>query len=297
MLFDRTVAAKVSFVKFGAAACGLLALATTAGGDETARAAERSGVENDYARALRIAQRHVERKRNVQNALSPQSEVAAVANRPMRGAADAYARFRGSEYRVGDTWTVAAQQALPTAMRRTSEPGLLEPSLGPVVLFRYRVVALEPNLRLEITQAEQPGTAPADARVEKITIEVNAATEQVSKSYHFRGKQRPAKVSPEGIRSRVSPLELYPLDVPEILTAEISDAKEFPSVPPRLRDTATRLGASLSPPSREAKWMEQDDFFGRPVQLLWRPGDPWPAYLKNAQGLAVLLPTRGQEAR
>jgi len=75
--------------------------------------------------------------------------------------------------------------------------------------------------------------------------------------------------------------------VPDVFTARSDEAIGTPELPKGLRQVASRSGFRIDPSTTKA--FEQDDFFGRGVRILWKQGDPWPAYLKTPQGVSILL--------
>lgn len=231
-----------------------------------------------YLEALKIADQYVQRKK-------------AIANDPNALSSTVIRALLGRYYRVGDAWVVAAYQEYPTLMRRVDQPEMLEQKSGKVGLFRYEVTQVKtgaaPEVTLKVTQLNQSGIAPVDAGIEYLTLKMNDKLKQGEKAYKVRGAQLETAVSPDGIRSRITDLELFPLDVPEVELDLRQDVRELPRLPAALQKVAQDAG--FRPDVARSGWFEQDDFFGRPVQILWQQGDPWPAYLKTTHGVAILL--------
>ena len=197
----------------------------------------------------------------------------------------------GRYYQVGDRWDVAALRFDHSVMRMTSDPEQLKTSGDVVALFHYEVIkvktGMSPQVVIKVTQVESNGIPILDPKVTELTLTMNDQLVQSDKAYLFKGASQPVKVSPDGIRSRITPLELFPLDVPDVVTAERQDAISLPELPGKLQSVAAQAG--FKPDFAKSSWFEQDDFFGRPVQILWQQGDPWPAYLKTPNGIAILL--------
>jgi hypothetical protein len=233
----------------------------------------------DYLKALQIAQAKVDRVNGANN-----SRDEALSSSTIK-------MLYGRYYQVGDHWKVAAwyarsNQAAMSAPR-TTESG----SLG---IFNYEVTDVKtgdtPTVTLKITQEDAFGAPPVDPKVRFIRLTMNDRMVQNEKSYSLAGRDDLLKVSPEGIHSSLSPLELFPLDVPELTTAERQPATQVPALPSALDRIAKSQG--FHPDLAQCEWFEQDDFFGRPIQVLWKSGNPWPSYLKTANGTAILLEAR-----
>lgn len=254
MLFDRTRGAKHCLIALGAFVA--LSSPATAGMSES-----------EYLRALKIAQKKVEGRssRLSQARLQP-------------GGSLPFARA----YQVGDRWEVAAWQRDTGMMRKIDDPTHAHPAGGKLGIFRYEVTAVSPEVTLKITQLSE-----VDSRFESMTLVMGSGAAQSSKSYRLRSGSRALHVSPQGIRSRMTVLELFPLDIPEISGAEEFRPESFPELPETLAQALARSGYSID--LERTVGFEQDDFFGRPIRALWQTGDPWPAYLSTPGGVAVLI--------
>lgn len=252
--------------------CGTLALAV---GIPFASAEESAiGISpSDYFAALKIADRAVQKKKG-RHGLS-----SAVSSRLLRS-------LFGRYYEVGDAWDVAVLRLRPNLERMTEESSHLSEGEGKPAIFHYRVTDVkfgqEPEVLIEVTQK-----TAVDPRVERLVLKMSDQFVQSEKSYFFAGSTEPLRVAPSGIRSRATPLELLPLDAPEVETAELARAERLPEIPSGLR--ALTWGAGRGPDLGQSFQFEQEDFFGRPVTGLWQLGDPWPAYLKTVHGVAVLV--------
>ena len=176
-------------------------------------------------------------------------------------------------------------------MRMTDDPRHLQPVKMQVGIFHYEVTQCgntpDAAYTVRIRQINLPGFRWVDPRVDALELQAQPGNTQTVKRYFFRGNANAVPVIPEGLHSAITPLELYPLDIPEILSAEKKAPTEFPKVPVELTRAQPdfREKTDLS----RSIWFEQDDFFGRPVQLLWQKGDPWPAYIKTSSGISILI--------
>ena len=165
-------------------------------------------------------------------------------------------------------------------------PHLLPPEQRPghAGLFHYEVTASGlDGVTVRITQR-----APlADPRVNSVSLTFNAQMEETDKAYSLVGVAYPVHVSPQGVHSRISRLELFPLDPTELETAARSQTTSMPALPVALSALAS-ANLVVAPGTTLADF-QQEDFFGRPIRVLWRQGDPWPAYMSTINGAAVLI--------
>jgi hypothetical protein len=140
---------------------------------------------------------------------------------------------------------------------------------------------------ISVRQTSDFGMTPVDPKVEELTLTMSDRFVQTEKVYQIKGSDKPVKVSPDGLRSRITPLELFALDVPDIATAVHNTPSAMPELPGAVQTVATRAG--YNPVLSQSTWLDQEDFFGRPVEILWQYGNPWPAYLKTSTGISILL--------
>jgi hypothetical protein len=261
------------------------ALVAAAAGAQMGRQAQ-AMTEEEYLRALSAAERKVQRERSVREA------PANALSMPF------LTRHLGRPYRVGDSWDVAVFLAAGTQARKSGTPAALRNSKGQLGIFHYEVTELRarpagpPEAVIRVTQVAERGMAAIDPAVKELTLRVNEQSELSEKAYRLDGRAEPVKVSTQGVRTPLTPWELLPLDVPELLTAERSDARAAPSLPPALERVARDRG--WAPDLARSTWFEQDDFFGRPVQVLWQQGDPWPAYIRAGGAVAALISRGGR---
>jgi hypothetical protein len=200
----------------------------------------------------------------------------------------------GRTYQVGDHWDVASWSAGNTMARMTNDPEKLQLQTGRTALFRYEVVSVkpapEPEVVLQVTQLENYGLKKVDARVKRLKLRFNDKMLTSRKTYEMidsQGVARTLAVSPDAMHSAITPLELFPLDVPELTTAESSRPNALPTLPDALQSIADQTGYRLDLPKSSS--FKQDDFFGREIQALWQQGEPWPSYLKTSNGVSILI--------
>lgn len=233
----------------------------------------------EYIAALKIADRAVQRKKALQ-----QNGGSALSSAIIKS-------FFGRYYQVGDTWDMAMVRIAIPAMRMTSDSDKLKPIERLQSVFRYRVTEVQsgenPEVTIEVTQLDAYGLKPVDPKVEKLTLKMDDRLIQSRKAYSIKGLSEPVLAAGDGPRSRVTALELLPLDAPEIVTAMKQDATKLPELPASLEEIAKKT--SYDPDLSRSTWMDQDDFFGRPIEILWQKGDPWPTYMKTVHGVAILV--------
>lgn len=233
--------------------------------------------EKDYKNALKLAEAKVLRTRNA-------SAASALSSPIIRA-------YFGRYYRVGDSWDVASWEVKNPMMSMTPIPENPVTKTGHGGVFHYEVKEVRsgvtPEVVIAVTQLSDLGMTPVDPKVAELTLTMSDRYVQTEKSYRMRGQADAVRVSPHGIHTRVTLLEIYALDVPEIETAERNTPSALPDLPSAVQAIASRT--SYHPDLSRSTWLEQDDFFGRPVQLLWQYGDPWPAYLKTSTGMSILI--------
>ncbi len=233
--------------------------------------------EKDYKQALKIVSDKIARTREANSASALSSPIIKA--------------YFGRYYRVGDSWDVASWEIKSPMMSMTPISENQPTKVGKGGVFRYEVKEVRngasPQVVIGVKQISDFGMAPVDPKVEELTLTMSDRFVQTEKAYRLQGGTSPVKVSPDGLHSRITPLELYALDVPEIATAIRNTPTSAPELPAAVQSVASR--ASYRPDLRQSTWLEQDDFFGRPVQILWQYGNPWPSYLKTSTGISILL--------
>lgn len=203
-------------------------------------------------------------------------------------------QFLGRRYKVGESWKVAAWIPDPSIMRQTMEANAMQPKRGRGGLFRYEVTGVRGNeVNLEITQLDAPGFPIVDPHVKSLNLTISLASgfEQTAKKYVLTDNSKIFSASSQGLHVPMSHLELFPLEAPELTTAIRSPVRTEPLLPPSLQSVTG--GTSLAVNPARATHFEQDDFFGRQVEVIWRQGDPWPAYVKTTNGTAILVSASG----
>ncbi len=231
--------------------------------------------EREYQSALKIADQYVQRRKG---AAGSAGAVSASLARSLLG------RF----YRVGDRWDVAAFHEIPTMVRKMELPeghAHLSQKEGLVGIFRYEVTDVvpgeSPRVTVKVTQIAAYGQGIVDPQVERIELTIDDSLVQKEKVYQISG------------RSERTVLDVFPLNFADVATADRKEGPAaLPELPSKLQAVATKAG--YRPDLGRCSWFEQSDFYGRPVQVMWQQGDPWPSYLKTASGVAVLVGRRTQ---
>lgn len=254
--------------------------------------------EKDYLKALRIAESKTARKKSLQLGRLGEANLKLNlpgSSQPGNSTQSWLKELLGSPYRIGDSWEVALWQVNRSMMRMTNEPHQLADEFPYFGIFRYEVTGIRTastsEVTLQVSQIATEGTRLIDPRVSHITLTMTDEFTQFKKTYKFKKdpdtQSEGIPVSPEGIRSAMTPLEMLPLDIPDIYTAERKRTTTQPPLPSRVQEYAKKI--QFSPNLEQSVWFEQEDFFGRPIQVLWQQGDPWPAYMKTSYGISLLV--------
>lgn len=189
-------------------------------------------------------------------------------------------------YSVGEWWEVATVRIESKMMRPNNSTLTLQSGQTRLGIFKYQVKEIRSNfpqkLVLEVKQIEHPRTPLIDPRLPSLTLIVKLPFHQTEKIY-----SNSISVSPNGIRSSFSPLELFDLDVPSIVKTFQNKKDKLPDIPKKLLPFAKKLNLSLE--HHRNYWFETTDFFGRPIDLIWRPEDPWPLLQKTPHGFSLLI--------
>ena len=232
-----------------------------------------------------------------------------------------------SELRVGMRWVVGVERVRPQGMKPPGEQktaATYAQSLRDLAVFRYEVLAENPDggFEVRILPIDDAGarvySRMMDPRIEELRLTLDSRGRQVAKSYiyHKGAGQQPVQVdvSPDGVRSKLTAFELFPLDWPSELAiderapartargeSESSGGAE-PHIPAGLSELVLRsehVGSSSEESISPIRSMfrgddgfspgQGSDFFGRPVVARMIRGFPWPVALETAQGVAVLL--------
>ncbi len=192
-------------------------------------------------------------------------------------------------YRVGDRWSVAVIRSDSSAMRMTDDLSQLRARASGAMIFNYEVTQVIESWKsyvvIRVTQRDA-----VDDSFESLELRISPKGKQLEKSYRLKGNKKSVSVSPDSVRSPLTSIESLPLDFPNLTQARVSVPHRLPQLPLALSSTLSARGDELGARGLgNAQWFESEDFFGRPVQALWRRGELFPAYLKTPQGVAVLL--------
>jgi len=205
----------------------------------------------------------------------------------------------GRYYQIGDAWDVASWRFESTIMRMTSAPEHIQPQLVGGAIFHYQIVDVKtgatPQIILKVTQTNSlssPDAKVPDPKVQALFLTMSDSMVQTQKAYQYAGSPAGTvvPVSADGLHSGMTVLELYPLDVPEIITANKTQPTQVPNLPPPAATVANEV--KFAPNLANSSWFEQDDFFGRQVRILWEHGKPWPSYLETSGGISILVKTQ-----
>jgi hypothetical protein len=273
---------KISALSFGSALCLILATSPLVSSASSSEAANDTGYDAGYQAALKLAQKKVAKQKQFNSQSGSALSTSLIRN------------LFGRMYQVGDSWDVASwSETNPMAMK-SSDAESVAHRRGRTALFHYEVVSVQPapnqQIVLRVTQVESQAVKKIDPRVTSLKLVFNDRMLQGRKTYEMvdsQGATRLIAVSPNDMHSAITPMEMFALDVPELVTADSRRAQAMPELPDALR--ALKSGSGLRFDASRALEFEQDDFFGRPVNAIWQQGDPWPAYLKTSNGISILI--------
>ena len=240
--------------------------------------------EKDYRDALQVAEKNILRKHQPPGG-SKNLSASALSTSAL--SASTLKMLFGRFYQVGDSWDIAAWIFRNSEMRKTSDPEHTEKKLGPGGSFHYEVIRIrsgtEPEVDFKVTQIPSNDFNPVDPRVSQLNLTMRLTAQdqliQAHKTYSF--------LNPDIRNNDQTPLQLFPLDIPETLNADPLPKASEPQLPFEIQRIAHKLG--FQPSLSESTEFRQDDFFGRPIQILWQHGDPWPVYLRTVNGIAILI--------
>jgi hypothetical protein len=260
-------------------ALALSCLAWIAGAFPASGRAESDPREAHYLEALRIADRHVRKRR------------ARAAAGPFALSASRLRERTGRGWQVGDRWVVAAVARISPMARRTGDPAHQVERVGEISRFRYEVIAVwsgaQPEAVMRVTPIVPAGGVAVDAHVRSVRVRMREDLQPLGRDYDYTAAGRAARRA-VGARPVVSPLELLPLELPATPDPDDgAEPRELPRPPRGLAEAARASG--WAPRLANSRWFEESDPYGRPVRYLWERGRPWPSYLETPHGYALLL--------
>lgn len=249
--------------------------------------------EDEYYRALRIADQHVRKKQAMLDSSAAATDALGASSGLRRSS---LASLQGRKFKKGDQWEVIAlrsEQMRVAAMKSAPSEdghshGTNRPDIG---VFRYTVTGVNDGLAdIQVEQVQKFGIGIYDARVSSLAMKTDQQLMQHEKRYAFvskRGEKKDIRVSPDGLRSGITGLELFPLDMPRLEMGDGKRLKKVPVLPEALQKVSSQAGFRID--ASEGLWFEESDFFGRPIEIFWKTGDPWPTYMKTSYGVAILV--------
>ncbi|MGK5086737.1 hypothetical protein WDW86_04210 [Bdellovibrionota bacterium FG-2] len=251
------------------------------------RSGPASLAERDYDLALKIAERKVQRNHGGEKSSNGKLQIQNFS--PSLS-------LNAKLYRAGQTWWVLAMSERIVPDHRVEKE--LAPS-GHLGLFHYEILpdsseySGPPQFKIRVTQFPIKGQPLPDASVQSLELTLDEHLREINKHYLFLGRKQLTPVSPEGIRSGVTALEFFPLDAIDLSSVTPTQSPKFPGLdlPKQMKEALLALHSSYHFEFSEKKgtWLEQDDFFGRPINAFWTKNEPWPTYLHMPSGIAILL--------
>jgi hypothetical protein len=190
-------------------------------------------------------------------------------------------------YKVGDQWTVISHETLMmTAAEVTHES-------GKSALFNYEVLTSDSTgVRIRVTPQVGYGLFSADPNVRYMDMYYSPELKLIKKAYKIRSYADEIEVSPDNIKIGVSPMEGYPLELPQISDADKdSSCDTTPQLPAKMKQAADEAHYTGYPVISPC-WQNYD-LFGRHVQSIWPIGQVFPSYMKSTQGISILISQGG----
>jgi hypothetical protein len=212
-------------------------------------------------------------------------------------------------YRVGDRWKILAFRENPRPRSPSGSSSILE------VTYEVTEVTSDQRIHLRVQPHFLSGAAQTTQNYEirEVGLWLQAESDSVSDSLGipklrvirkaYLTRQAPTSelghprwqwvASPtDGVPASWNELELYPLTPPELDTSPSKQPSDRGLLPPALLAAApSRLSETLL--KQHCMQWELDDFLGRRVSIFWKPGLPWPYFLRTSTGAALLIEYRG----
>ena len=200
-------------------------------------------------------------------------------------------KLLGRYYQIGDRWRVLSWIYQHSLLPKLQPSQAESPSFSAGGLFEYEVRDIKPGLKPEITvsitQIAHPELPPVDPQVKELLITLDDQLMEQKKLYVLTHPNHTLSIPSGGVGPSLSPLGLYPLELPDVLSAEENQKPPLPELPPPLQKWANRFSWKMNRARTTA--FQQDDFFGRPIEFFWEKGQPWPSYLKTPRGISLLI--------
>jgi hypothetical protein len=193
-------------------------------------------------------------------------------------------------YRTGMQWDVLSYGTLTVTPAGAAGDG------GKSALFHFEVKSADASeIRIRVTPKAGYGLMIVDPNVAYVDFVYTPGLKLKQKLYQLHGYRYTIPVSPDHMKVGVSPMEGFPLDLPELGDAEkdtTCDAK--PDLPSSFKHYTDRAGFR-GYPVVESCWTTYD-LFGHQAQSVWPLGQPFPTYMKSAHhGISILVPQGGSQ--
>ncbi|MFZ9595338.1 MAG: hypothetical protein ACO3A2_04605 [Bdellovibrionia bacterium] len=204
--------------------------------------------------------------------------------------------FVPQSYQLGDQWDVATWSYQRTEMRKTQEESSRAQSLGTPQILHYRVTQVKntktPEIEIQVLSSRVDPKSP-DFSPHQTPSSTLKWTMMLSPQGEIQGTSQissPQTNSPLGATSTLlrPPFELHSLIFPQTLHAEIHTTEiRIPTLPQPVLAFARQQKMDLD--FSDCIEFEQEDFYGRPMKILWKKGDPWPSYFETSSGISILI--------
>lgn len=201
-------------------------------------------------------------------------------------------------YQLGEWWEIAALRVdSPILLMMRGSKNQFD-RLQSLAIFKFEVkevkygIAGSPTeILLEVKEKKTDKNINIDRQVQSVSLRFSIPFKLIEKKYKLidaRDKtERTITVSPDGVRAFFTPLEFFPLDPPALEHANQVKKEKIKIIPQELLELLEQEGVRLD--RVQGQWYESIDFFGRFTEFLIEERAPWPTYLKNNQGVSILI--------
>jgi hypothetical protein len=186
-------------------------------------------------------------------------------------------------YKVGDQWNVISHETLMMTSAEVTHES------GKSALFNYEVLSSDSTgVRIRVTPEAGYGLLSADPNVRYVDMYYSTDLRLVKKIYKIRSYADEIQVSPDNLKVGVSPMEGYPLELPQISDSDKDTTCDAtPQLPAKMKQAADQAHYTGFPVI--APCWQNYDLFGRHVQSIWPTGQVFPSYMKSTQGISILI--------
>lgn len=199
-------------------------------------------------------------------------------------------------YSVGEKWAVAfsptedehtvlmpRKTAGPTATTAVATQAHLKPQL-----FDFEVTAVDDagNAQILVRARKTVGQDPVDARVDSVLLNIDRKFVLTRTEIRYRDGRKPLLVPMNRTENVPLGFSAFPIDLPNLSGLEGVPVTHAPDLPRSLSDS---VGPDFNEKAHNALDFNTQDMFARPFRAIWAENAPWPVFVQNARGTAVVI--------